>query len=145
MTRPAISIKVVYADDDLIEVDVSASNGPFAGVVQAYAALVAPARWADALAGFPLGREDSRDIMIGTFADDEAGGGASLRFAVVDGAGHCALAVRLRADRAVAAPASAAFTMAVEPAAIDTFVAALRAMSGVVGDEATLDALAAWS
>ena len=46
MTPPAIIIKVIDADDDLIEVDVSAPNGPFAGIVQAYAAVDGPARWA---------------------------------------------------------------------------------------------------
>ena len=143
MTGPGITIRVVHADDDLIEVEVSASNGTFAGVVRAYAAIDELAGWAQALAGFPTRLSDSRDLVIGTFADDQGGGGAALQFAVVDRAGHCTLAVRLRADRDPTAPASAAFTMGVEPAAIDTFVAALRAMSGVVGDEAALDGRAA--
>jgi len=38
--------------------------------------------------------------------------------------------------------AALAFTMRAEPAAIDVFVLALRAMSGVFGDEAILDGLA---
>lgn len=138
MTRLGLVIKVAYADDDLVEVEVSASNGTFAGVVQAYAAVDAPGRWADSLAGFPTGRDDSRDLVIGTFADDAAGGGAALHFAVVDGAGHCTLVVRLRADGIRAEPASAAFTMRVEPAAIDAFVVALRAMSAVLGSQAAL-------
>jgi hypothetical protein len=76
--------------------------------------------------------------VIGTFADDEAGRGAALRFAVVDGAGHCTLAVRVRADGALAAPASAAFTMRIEPAAVDRSVAALRATCSAVGSQAVL-------
>jgi hypothetical protein len=141
MMRPGLVVAVVYADDDLIEVEIATSNGVFAGTVRAYDAVDAPTRWADALAGFPTRRSDGRDLVIGTFADDEAGGGVALRFSVVDGAGHCTLAVRLRADGASRASASAAFTMAIEPAAVDDFVAALRAMSSTVGAQATLAAL----
>jgi hypothetical protein len=139
--RPGLVISVVYADDDLIAIEITASNGIFAGTVRAYAGLDAPARWADALAGFPTRRDDSRDLEIGTFADDEAGGGAALRFAVVDGAGRCTLALRLRSDPAPDGPASAAFTMRIEPAAVDAFVLALRAMSAAAGSQAVLDGL----
>ena len=51
---------------------------------------------------------------------------------------HDRFAVRLRADGTRAEPASAAFTMRVEPAAIDAFVVALRAMSAVLGSQAAL-------
>jgi hypothetical protein len=139
--RPGLVVAVAYADDDLIDLEIAASNGIFAGTVRAYDAVDAPARWAEALAGFPTRRDDSRDLAIGTFADDAAGGGVALRFTVVDGAGHCTLAVRLRTDGGPRATASAAFTMAIEPAAVDDFVAALRAMSSTVGALATLAAL----
>ena len=137
-----IEIEVAWGDEHVLQLDVSASNGIFAGRIEAYGALNLAAEWAAALEGFPRNRDDCREVSTGTFSDEYAGGGASLRFVVRDAAGHCALLVRLRAADMVRSTASAEFTIAIEAAAVDRFVAELRGMSTDVGQRATLDGIA---
>jgi hypothetical protein len=141
MTSPGIAIEVNWGDEDVLLVEVSASNGSFAGRVEAYAALGIAGEWADALDGFPWDRDDRREVSTGTFSDEYAGGGATLRFLVRDAAGHCAVQVRLRAADMVRSTASAEFTLDVEAAAIDRFVGDLRAMSTEVGQRAVLEGI----
>jgi hypothetical protein len=147
MAPVGLTITSVWDDEDVLLLEISASNGPFAGTVQAYAAVDAPSRWSAVLAGFPANREDEREIVTGAFSPGYAGGGAALRFAVRDAAGHCSVSVRLRAGDHAPAPASAEFIIHVEAAAIDRFVSELRAMSmsTAIDQCATLDGLAAWS
>jgi hypothetical protein len=139
MNAPGVEIEVTWGDDDVLLLEVSASNGVFAGRVDAYGGLDMAAEWAAALEGFPRNRDDSREVSTGTFSDEYAGGGATLRFVVRDAAGRCAVRVRLRAADMIRSIASAEFTIGVEAAAVDRFVAALRAMSADVGQRAALD------
>jgi hypothetical protein len=147
MTPVGVAVTLVWDDEDVLLLEISASNGLFAGTVQAYAALDAPSDWSAVLAGFPANREDEREIVTGAFSPGHAGGGAALRFAVRDAAGHSSVSVRLRAGDHAFAPASAEFIINVEAAAIDRFVGELRAMSmsTAIGQCATLDGLAAES
>jgi hypothetical protein len=138
MTSSGIDVEVTWRDEDVLLMDVSASNGVFAGRVQAYGALEMAAEWAAALEGFPRNRDDCREVSTGTFSDEYAGGGATLRFVVRDAAGHCAVQMRLRAADMIRSTASAEFTIAVEAAAVDRFVAELRAMSTEIGQRAEL-------
>jgi hypothetical protein len=139
MTAAGLAIEVAWSDRDVLLLDVSASNGVFAGRIEAYGALDIAAQWAAALEGFPRDQDDGREVSTGTFSDDYAGGGATLRFVVRDAAGHCAVQVRLRASDMIRPIASAEFTIDVEAAAVDRFVAELRAMSTEVGQRAALD------
>lgn len=141
MDRTGIAIEVTWGDEDVIQVEVSASNGVFAGRVEAYHGLGMAAEWAAALDGFPQHHDDTREVTTGTLSDEYAGGGATLRFFVVDPAGHCAVRVRLRAADLIRSIASAEFTIGLEAAAVDRFVAELRAMSTEVGQRAALAGL----
>lgn len=141
MTPAGIEIEVTWADEHMLQLEVSASNGVFAGRVEAYAALDVTAQWAAALEGFPRERDDCREVSTGALSDEYAGGGVALRFVVRDAGGRSAVLVRLRESDMVRPIASAEFTIAVEAAAIDRFVAALRAMSMEVGQRAVLEGL----
>jgi hypothetical protein len=138
MDVTGVEIEIAWRDADVLLFEVSASNGAFAGRVEAYGAPGMAAEWAATLEGFPRERDDSRELSTGTFSDEYAGGGATLRFVVRDGAGHCAVQVRLRAADMVRSIASAEFTIDVEAASVDRFVADLRAMSPDVGQRAAL-------
>ena len=138
MTPAGIEIEVTWGDEHVLQLEVSASNGVFAGRVEAYGALDIAAQWAAALEGFPRDRDDCREVSTGASSDEYAGGGASLRFVVRDASGSSAVLVRLRASDMVRPVASAEFTIAVEAAAVDRFVAELRAMSTDVGQRAVL-------
>ena len=133
-----VEIEVTWGDEDVLLLEVSASNGIFAGRIEAYGAWGMAAEWAAALEGFPRNRDDCREVSTGAFSDEYAGGGVMLRFVVRDAAGHCAVGVRLRAADLIRSTASAEFTIGVEAAAVDRFVADLRAMSADVGQRAAL-------
>ena len=141
MNSTGVEVEVTWRDEDVLLLEVSASNGIFAGRVEAYGALDMAAEWAAALEGFPRNRDDTREVSTGTFSDEYAGGGARLRFVVRDAAGHCAVRVQLRAADMIRSTASAEFTIDVEAAAVDRFVADLRAMSTEVGQRAALAGL----
>jgi hypothetical protein len=141
MNPAGVEIEVTWNDEDGVLLEVSASNGIFAGRIEAYAACGMAADWAAALEGFPRNRDDSRDVSTGALSDEYAGGGVTLRFVVRDEAGHCAVRVRLRAADMVRSIASAEFTIDVEAAAVDRFVAGLRAMSTEIGQRAALAGL----
>jgi hypothetical protein len=138
MTSAGVEIEVVWCDDHVLRLEVSASNGVFAGRIEAYGARDIAAQWAAALEGFPRDRDDCREVSTGTFSDEYAGGGAGLRFVVRAASGHSAVLVRLRASDMVRPIASAEFTIGVEAAAVDRFVAELRAMSTEIGQSAVL-------
>jgi hypothetical protein len=130
-----IKLELIWMDDDVIQVRVQASNGRFAATANCYCDPDAFARLAQAARGFLSSSEDRRELEIGTFDARIAGGGANLVLRCVDRAGHAVADVTVRADPGMGgSPAeTASFTVPVEPAAIDDFVAALRIMPLVVG------------
>lgn len=135
-----IKFEVIWLDEHIVEVRVTASNGRFAGTADCYSAHDGIPRLAAAVRGFPVSNTDRREMEIGTLDPSRAGGGAKLVFRCVDRAGHAVVDVVVRADprghEGVAETAS--FSIPVETAAIDEFVTALSAMRSVVGDLAIL-------
>lgn len=53
MNLTGVDIEVTWGDEDVLLLEVSASNGVFAGRVEAYGALGMAAEWAAVLEGFP--------------------------------------------------------------------------------------------
>src|SRR5687767_14654306 len=98
MIESGVRISVIYTDEHLIELRISASNGVFAGQADVYADSGAPAEFAVALRGFPKTQGDVREFELGSFDAAYAGGGAAFRFYCLDSVGHAAAEVRLRTD-----------------------------------------------
>jgi hypothetical protein len=138
-----IEVRVVHVDEHLIELRVWASNGTFTGQVDIYANSAVPAETADKLRGFPSSKDDTREIELGTFRTDAAGGGAALRFCCNDSAGHVTVVVWLQGDvsRSGAGVENATFSVPIEAAAVDRFVQQLERMSSTVGNGARLEGL----
>jgi hypothetical protein len=65
-----IHISVLYNDEHLLKLRVSASNGVFAGQADVYADSDALAEMAGTLKGFPNGRDDEREFEMGTFDEN---------------------------------------------------------------------------
>ena len=130
-----INLKLIWMDDDLIEVRVHASNGRFSATADCYCGLDDIAGLAEAARGFPSSSEDRRELEIGTFDSGFAGGGAKLVLRCVDRAGHAVADVALRADSRMSGrlAETASFSFPVEPAGIDDFVTALGSIPLVVG------------
>jgi hypothetical protein len=113
--------------DDLLQVEIVAGDGTFAGSARAWADLDVLKELADAVAGFPTGTGDERSFTVGSFGPKFAGGAVQLAFAC-DVAGRAALVVEMEDDSHRAGGArSCRLRMNVEAAAIDRFVSELRA------------------
>jgi len=129
----ALRIEVVWSDEDVAEVRVSAFNGRFAGQVDAYVARGRLTQVATDLEGFPRKAGDSRNVIIGAFGPECAGGAARLRFLCVDPAGHARFDAELEAeahDTAFEGRRECARVMVrFELAAFDRFVAQLKSVA----------------
>ncbi|MBN2490200.1 MAG: hypothetical protein JXQ29_05070 [Planctomycetes bacterium] len=139
---PGLELKVIWFDDDVIELRAEGSNGQFAGAADIYVGHQQLRELADTVRGFPAAGDDSREIELGSFDPKWAGGGVRFRLACTDPAGHAVLWVQFRSDRIDASgePESAAFCMPVDAATIDDFAIALREMRAEAGAVARLRA-----
>lgn len=133
-------MEVVWFDQDVIECRVTCSNGPFCGATKMYLAHDELLKAADTLGGFPSSVEDNRNIRLGAFEPDVAGGGIEMAFRCVDSAGHAVVVVRLRADgcKSVGEPQSVSLYIPVEAGAIDSFVSKARSLDDNMGAKAYL-------
>lgn len=141
--KTGLEISIIYVEEHLLELRVSASNGSFAGQAEVYAQVSVALELANILNGFPTRAHDIREFEFGTFDETYAGGGAKLRFYCVDSVGHSFAEVTLRHDsyRLGGAIDSAVFRIPVESSAIDSFVEQLKQMAAVVGHAARLEAV----
>lgn len=69
-----IEFEVVWSDQDVIEYQVTCSNRPFRGATKMYLAHDDMAKTAEILSGFPSHVKDARDIELGAFKPNIAGG-----------------------------------------------------------------------
>lgn len=135
-----INLKVIWFDEDLLEVLFSCSNGHFSGQAEIYLSHDEPSKLAKALAGFPSNPCDSRNFEIGTFNPEHADGGARMRFYCTDSSGHVAVDVVLRGDacKALGEVESVALRIPIEAAAVDNFISQLMTIGKSIGASACL-------
>jgi hypothetical protein len=120
-----LQFQVIYYDQDLIEVRVSAWNGSFGGSANIYFGMGELEQIAAGLRSFPINPADRRDIQIGDSLSHLGGG--SMRFYCVDGAGHAHLELKINSRRNnVGVVESVAMSLALEAAALDVFVEELH-------------------
>ena len=125
-----IGFKIVWFDQDVVELCVSSSNSRFSGQTNLYLGRGRLSEMADLLQRFPSNSTDSRDFELGTFNPNHAGGGVRMHFYCLDMAGHVAVDVKLRshACKTMGEVGSVALRIPVEAAAIDLFAMQVRAM-----------------
>ena len=135
-----IEFEVVWFDQDVIEYRVTCSNGSFGGATRLYSSHVDLTKAADILSGFPSNIKDFRNLRLGTFAPELAGGGIDMTFKCVDSAGHAVVLVTLRDDgrEAICQPQSVNLCIPVEAGSIDSFVTKVHSIDDVVGAKAYL-------
>jgi hypothetical protein len=135
-----IEFEVVWLDQDVIEYQVTCSNGPFRGATRMYLAHDDLSKAAETLSGFPSSIKDSRDLKLGAIEPSIAGGGIHMSFRCVDSVGHGVAVVRLRADgcKGPNEPQSACLYIPVEAASIDSFVTKARSIEDAKGAKAYL-------
>jgi hypothetical protein len=134
-----IRIQVIWFDEDLLELRIQASNGRFEAVADLYAGPSAPSELAASIDGFPRSSDDTREVLLGTLDSKVAGGGVRMRFRCVDLVGHAE--VHVEAQQPIGNGPQrevAAFSVPIEPAAVDEFVRQLRHMRLEPGSHAQL-------
>jgi len=135
-----IEFEVVWFDHDVIQCQVTCSNGPFRGATKIYLAHDDLSKAAETLSGFPSNIKDYRDVRLGAFESKMAGGGISMSFRCVDSVGHAVVIVRLRADgcKGPNEPESVCLYIPVEAGSIDSFVTKARSTNDTKGAKAYL-------
>lgn len=136
-----IEIRVVYYDNDLVELEVIASNSQFSGVAKVYCQHTDAQHMGKGLSGFPVGQSDDREFELGSFAPEYAGGGVRLEFHCLDAACHAYSVVTLRADAhesRFGRSETTTLCIPVEPVDIDRFVKQLVDLPIEVGAAAQL-------
>ncbi len=135
-----LEFEVVWFDQDAIEYSVTCSNGSFGGATRLYSSHVDLTNAADILSGFPSNIKGCRNLRLGTFAPELAGGGIDMIFKCVDSAGHAVVLVTLRDNgrEGIRQPQSVNLCIPVESGSIDSFVAKVHSMDDVVGAKAYL-------
>ena len=125
-----IKITIVWWDDDLVELEIIASNGRFAGRCRFYEQHDVFAKLAESMKDFPCLADDARKLALGNFDPACGGGGFRFEMACRDRAGHADMRVFVRADGddTFGKPETAFFSIPVEAAGIDSFVSALEHM-----------------
>jgi hypothetical protein len=118
---------VIWRDDDAIQLCISAWNGSFGGIADAYQAIGDLEKAASKLKGFPRSPTDTRELEFGSFDRKCAGGGVKMRFHCVDGAGHAYVEASIDSKYQTAGTVQTAIlSMPIEASAVDTFVQQLN-------------------
>lgn len=135
-----IEFEVVWFDQAVIEHRVTCSNGSFCGATKMYLAHDDLSKAANTLSGFPSSIQDTRNVRLGAFEPDVAGGGIEMAFRCVDSVGHAVVLVRLRADgcKGLGQPQSVSLYIPVEATSIDSFVSKALSINDAVGAKAYL-------
>ena len=125
-----LQFKVVYVDDHLMQIHVSAWNGAFGGAAEVYVGHGQIEQIAGKLEGFPQGVPDAREVVLGAFGSQSAGGAVNMVFYCADRAGHAYVDVRIEsATDSTGKVESVTCSLPVEAAAVDSFVKELQRLS----------------
>jgi hypothetical protein len=135
-----IEFEVVWFDHDAIEYRVVCSNGSFTGTAKMYLSHDGLQKAANILSGFPSSTTDLREVELGTFDSEFAGGGIRMSFYCVDSVGHAVAFVKLRADvcKSSSEPQLVSLYVPVEAGAIDSFVKQAQSIRDTKGAKAYL-------
>jgi len=119
--------RVVWHDNDVINLCVSAWNGAFGGLAEIYEGIGDLREAAAQLRGFPKNPSDIREVVFGNFDRKCAAGGLRMRFHCVDGAGHAYVEATIDSNyKSGGTVQTVVLAMPVEAAAVDSFVQELE-------------------
>jgi len=139
LTAPFLEFAVVWNDEDLQEVVVSASSGLFTGQVNLYAGWNELESIAESLRNFALHPTDRREIQLGQ--EDLSGyGTAIITVYCTDSLGHLAIEVAMSTNPADSAKGKESAVVVVPSVVgdLDRFADELRRINIHVGSQAVL-------
>ena len=96
-----LRVRYLYHDSDILEVEISAFNGQFAGSTALYIGREELSLSADALRQFPNSRSDERDVTWGAFGPESAGGAMRLHFRCINSAMHVQMSAQIEDSEGV--------------------------------------------
>jgi hypothetical protein len=135
----ALIISNAYHDVDILELRVSAWNGSFGGTTRLYVGRAEFGNIVETMKGFPLSPRDEREVILGAFGAQFAGGAVRLRFYCKDSAGHSMVELQLEGDcsgRIVTE--SVQMNASIEAASIDLFLPELDLIGKQLSGSAAL-------
>jgi hypothetical protein len=139
MDHIGFRFQIIYKDGHLLEARISAWNGSFGGAADIYVDADQLKEAASDLQKFPRDLSDVREITFGEFGPKSAGGATSMRFYCADRAGHTYVDSKIESSHDSDGTAQSVFmTVAVEPAALDSFVEELRQLGADQAGQAFL-------
>jgi hypothetical protein len=134
-----LELELIWKDEDMFELRVSAWNGSFGGVANICVGIGRLKEIASRLSGFPTNPSDEREIVLGTFGREFAGGAARMRFYCADRAGHAYLESKIESEfESVGVVQNVVISMPIEAAAVDVFVEELGQMEAQASGTARL-------
>jgi hypothetical protein len=119
-----LQLEVIYQDNDLVEVRVSAWNSLFGGSSDVYLNKGELRELAGKLRGFPN--------------SPSAGGRVLINFHCTDGSGHAHVEAKIESNDAAGSRQSAILFLPIEASAVDSFVDALSGLEESVNAAAFL-------
>ena len=121
-----VQISYLWHDNDVTELQLRVWNGEFGGQTNVYIGTGGLREIAAMLKGFPRTPSDTRELTLGLFGPQFAGGAMGINFSCKDLAGHVEAWVRIEGDHSKRSPPETVnLAVSVEPAAIDLFTAEL--------------------
>jgi hypothetical protein len=122
-----------------MQISVSAWNGAFGGAANVYVGIGQIERIAEELKGFPKGISDTREVVVGAFGPQSAGGAVSIRFYCADQAGHAYVDLRIEsASNSTGKVQCVSCSLPIEAAAVDSFVEELGRLGASQAGQACL-------
>lgn len=133
--KHGLAIRVIWLDEDLVELACSLAYGKFAGESTCYTSSPQLHDFADALSRFSCTAQGQPTFESGLSDGSKA---CDLRAYAIDRAGHMAVHVRMATDKSTARPARLELEMFVEAWALSQFAEQLRHMARTKTGEAFL-------
>lgn len=125
--KDGFQFDVLWNDNDLFEIRISAWSRTFGGVADVYVPIGGLREAAESLAGFPRNSQDDREVQFGKFGSGWGGGAFNIRLYCQDTAGHAVAESRIESEYDGKGKAQSVLLMApIEAAAVDRFVEDLR-------------------
>lgn len=124
-----VEVELIWCDSYVLELRLRLRSASFGATVDVYVTEAEVLEIASNLQGFPRTPADTRQVEIGRFGAEWAGGGASLRFFCADLSGHSFVDGTIESGEARAGVVeSCRILVPIEGAAVDKFVQELRSI-----------------
>jgi hypothetical protein len=137
-----LKLEVVWKDDDMFELKVTASNGQFSGTTKVYDGSHLLYNFANSLVGFPK-QDDS--ILFYEAGEKDSYSYFAMKFYPIDKIGHLAVQVTLEANVSTKyrpeEKDKLILEILTEPSLIDSFVKSLATMAQKEEGQAILEGL----